>query len=233
MPPGVRSDWYRLKHCCRFQQYRSRKRSSPHWSAHGCTRNDANWSPGIEEKVIMRKLTLLVGVLILNLFSLVASISGQQPTRYSVLMMGKPAGIQTTTIKPEGVREFSFEFNDRGRGPKLTSIIKLNAHGIPISVANSGNDYLKAPVAENFSLADGLAHWKNNAEAGEKKLAAEAFYNSMNGVPEEEALLAAALLKSASKRLALLPEGEASIQRTGELTLNNGTKTQRLNSYEI
>ncbi len=161
------------------------------------------------------------------------SVFGQQTARYSILMLGKPAGTQTSNVRADGVREFAFEYNDRGRGPKLTSSIKLDSNGVPISVETVGNDYLKAPVAETFSYEKGMARWKNTAEAGEKKVATAAFYNSMNGAPEEKALLAAALLKSPNKRLALLPEGEASIERTGEVTVSDGSKTRRVASYEI
>jgi imidazolonepropionase-like amidohydrolase len=159
--------------------------------------------------------------------------SAQEATRSVFLTMGKPSGAQTAVVKADGVREFAFEFNDRGRGPKITSRIKLDADGLPVLIETSGNDYLKAPVSETLTVADGVARWKNAAEAGEKRLTSKAFYISMNGVPEEFALLAQALLKSPTKRLALLPEGEASIERTGELTLKEGDKTRRVTSYEI
>jgi imidazolonepropionase-like amidohydrolase len=162
-----------------------------------------------------------------------ASAHARQETRYTVLMVGKPAGSQTSTVRPDGAREFAFEFNDRGRGPKLKTTIKLDAGGLPVSLDTSGNDYLKAPVSETYAFEGGVARWKNGAEAGEKRLAANAFYNSMNGAPEEFALLARALLKSPNGRLALLPEGEASIRRTSELTLKDGESTRHLLSYEV
>ena len=174
-----------------------------------------------------------VAVCTLCLVAFAGSALAQQVTRYTVLMMGKPAGAQTSVTKPDGLREFAFEYNDRGRGPKLTSRIMLDPDGLPASLETTGTDYLKAPVAESFTVVDGLARWKNAAEAGQKKLTAKAFYNSMNGAPEEEALLAQALLKSPTKRLSLLPEGEASITRTGELTLDNSQKRRRVFSYEI
>jgi hypothetical protein len=171
--------------------------------------------------------------LAVSLFSLAATVFAQQETRYSVLMTGKPAGSQTSVVKPDGAREFAFEFSDRGRGPKLTTTIRLDADGLPVSLNTVGNDYLKAPVAESFTVENGVARWKNTAESGEKKLAAKGFYNSMNGAPEEFALLAQALLRSPNKRLPLLPEGEASVERTGELTLKDGDRTRRVVSYEI
>jgi Amidohydrolase family len=174
-----------------------------------------------------------VAVFTVCLFAFAGSALGQQQTRYTVLTMGRPSGTQASLVKPDGVCEFAFEYNDRGRGPKITSRIKLDADGLPISLEILGNDYWKAPVAESLTVVDGVARWKNAAEAGEKKLAAKAFYISMNGAPEEEALLAQALLKSPDQRLALLPAGEASIARAGEMTLTDDQKTRRVFAYEI
>jgi imidazolonepropionase-like amidohydrolase len=153
--------------------------------------------------------------------------------RYTTLIMGNPAGVQTTTVQPDGSRDFTFEYNDRGRGPRLTSRMMLDADGVPTSVQTSGNDYLKAPVKETFSIRDGLARWQNDSENGQRKLDGKAFYLSIQSMPEEEALLAAALLKTPGHRMALLPEGEASIRRTSEMTVSHGGQSRRVISYEI
>jgi hypothetical protein len=157
----------------------------------------------------------------------------RQETRYTVILVGNRAGFQTSTVRADGAREFAYEYKDRGRGPKYKTTIRLDAAGLPVSLDTSGNDYLKAPVSETFTFEGGVARWKNSAEAGEKRLATGAFYNSMNGAPEEFALLARALLKAPGGRLPLLPEGEAAIARTGELTLKEGDGTRRVISYEV
>lgn len=153
--------------------------------------------------------------------------------RYTVMIMGKPAGVQTSVMRSDGSREFTFEFNDRGRGPKLTSQMRLDAAGIPVSIETGGHDYLKAPVSERFELASGVARWKNPAESGERKLSQPAFYVSMHGVPAEQALLARALLQAPGMRLPLLPEGEARLKRTSEMTVGSGASARRVTSYEI
>lgn len=182
---------------------------------------------------MLRNFMRVLVVCCVCLFALAGSALAQQETRYTVLMMGKPAGAQTSVVKTDGAREFAFEYNDRGRGPKLTTRIKLDAEGLPVSLETSGNDYFKAPVAESLTVANGLARWKNAAETGEKRVSGKAFYISMNGAPEEFALLAGALLKAPNKHLPLLPEGEASIERTGEMSLKNGAETRHVVSYEI
>ena len=180
-----------------------------------------------------RRLATLLSALAVCACAFGFSVFAQDETRYTVLMTGKTAGLQTSNVRPDGAREFTFEFGDRGRGPKLTTTIKLDAAGLPVSLDTKGNDYLKAPVAEVFAFDGGVARWKNTAESGEKRLASNAFYSSMNGAPEEFALLAQALLKSPGRRLPLLPDGEASIERTGELTLKNGDGERRVVSYEV
>ena len=92
--------------------------------------------------------------------------------RYSMLLMGNLAGQQAVWTASDGTLHMFFQFNDRGRGPKTTSIFKLDANGIPIAETITGNDYLKSPVDESFTNAGGTARWKNNAEQGEKKLSA-------------------------------------------------------------
>jgi hypothetical protein len=67
------------------------------------------------------------------------------------------------------------------------------------------------------SFAQGVARWKNSAEAGEQKLADPAFYLSTQGLPEELGWLAHALLKAPGQRMALLPRAKrASSARRAE-----------------
>jgi Amidohydrolase family len=180
-------------------------------------------------------MNIRFGVLAVSWILIPAAVFAQEPVRYTVLMMEKPAGVQTSVVKADAVREFTFEYNDRGRGPKLTSLVKLDERGVPVSVETSGHDYLKAPVLETFKFTqeEGLARWKNNAESGEQKLAGSAFYVSLHSAPEELALLAAALLQAPGQRLPLLPAGEAAITRTSELTLRNGVDSRHVVSYDI
>ncbi|MBM0107237.1 hypothetical protein JM946_21075 [Steroidobacter sp. S1-65] len=111
---------------------------------------------------------------VLTLIALLISTAAAADTRYTVILGGNKAGIQTSSVTPDGVREINFEFNDRGRGPKLTARIKVNDAGLPTQLQTSGNDYLKVPVKETFTLERGVARWENDAEKGEKQLNAPA-----------------------------------------------------------
>ena len=165
------------------------------------------------------------------LLAFAAPIRAQQSTKYTILIMERPAGFQSNVVMADGTRHSNWEFNDRGRGPKIDYTVKVDPDGLPVSMKISGNDYLKAPVAEMFEVTNGVAHWKNQAESGEKKLNGKAFYTSMNG--DEGELLAQALLRSPSHRLALLPDGEASIVRADELSVSDGKQTRHVTLYEV
>jgi hypothetical protein len=151
---------------------------------------------------------------------------------YTVLMAGNRAGSETVTKSGEGVQS-TFEFNDRGRGPRLVSRIRLAADGTIVSLDTEGNDYLKTPVSEHFSITGDRARWKNKGEAGERAVQGPALYVSFDSVPAETGLIAQALLKAPGHRLALLPEGEARIEQVGELEVKAGDRTRKIVHYEI
>ena len=189
----------------------------------------------------MKKLALLFSLL--SLSSVIFPASGAQlapvaaataaaPTRYTLLLMGNKAGFETSAQDPDGSLQLYFEFSDRGRGPKVTEHITLNKDSLPVELTNTGNDYLKAPVDERFSLNQGKASWKNRAEEGEKQISDRAFYVSISGVPEENAILARALL-AAGGRLPLLPEGEASIEKRGQLMVSANGQSRTVVQYAI
>jgi cytosine/adenosine deaminase-related metal-dependent hydrolase len=189
----------------------------------------------------MKKLAFLFPLL--SLSSVIFPASGAQmapaaaataaaPTRYTLLLMGNKAGFETSAQDPDGSLQLYFEFSDRGRGPKVTEHIRLNKDSLPVELTNTGNDYLKAPVDERFSLNQGKASWKNRAEEGEKQISDRPFYVSISGVPEENAILARALL-AAGGRLPLLPEGEASIEKRGELKIGAKGQSRTVVQYAI
>src|SRR5271166_5965892 len=60
--------------------------------------------------------------------------------RFSFLLMGNQAGQQAVWTASDGTLHLFFQFNDRGRGPKTTSILKLDSNGIPVSETVTGND---------------------------------------------------------------------------------------------
>src|SRR3712207_6105925 len=122
-------------------------------------------------------------------------------------------------VSPSGERRYHFEFNDRGRGPRFRTRIVLGEGGVPREIETVGHGYFKDSVEERFSRDGQRARWTTPNERGDTAARAAAFYVTENSVPEETAILARALLAAPGRRLPLLPAGEASIEKTGDVAV--------------
>jgi imidazolonepropionase-like amidohydrolase len=153
--------------------------------------------------------------------------------RYTVLLASHRSGSCTVESPAPGDFRYTFEFNDRGRGPKLTEHLVVSADGLPRLIEVEGNDYLKAKVSERFTLEGGRASWKSQAEQGGKTVAAPSYYVSFNGAPVETTVFARALLRSPGHKLALLPEGEARLEKLGEVEARARGEARQLTQYQV
>lgn len=133
--------------------------------------------------------------------------------RYTVVIAGRRAGSATVAAAKTSVH-VEYEFNDRGRGPKIQADVALEEDGIrPRTFAIRGHNYFKIPVSEDASIEAGHARWKSSGEVGERSLPAPALYVPLEGAPPLDGLNARALLRAADHRIALLPAGEAQIEK--------------------
>jgi imidazolonepropionase-like amidohydrolase len=178
----------------------------------------------------MKKLAVVVFCLLTN--AAFSQTAAEKATRYTILLAGNKAGYETSSQNSDGSLKLYYEFNDRGRGPKITESITLDKDGFPLNIDTSGVDYLKAPTQERFTLKDGVASWKNRSEQATRNNVSRAFYVSLSGVPEEGALLARAALAAGGK-ITLLPAGEASIERRGELKLESNGQPRTVVQYAV
>src|ERR1700733_11478617 len=110
-----------------------------------------------------------------------------QTLRYTIVSNGKTAGSEVDSYSADGHIDSRFEFNDRGRGPKIEAHYTVALDGSPLRTDITGNDYLKAPVDEHFSIEAGVGHWKSASEDGQAAM--PGFYVSNNGPAAELALL--------------------------------------------
>ncbi len=152
-----------------------------------------------------QSLLCAVGILV------AASSLADETQRYDWLTAGNVSGSHVRTIRDDGTRVTDFEFNDRGRGPRLHEELKTGNGGMLVSLQVSGHSYMGAPVDETFSVEDGVARWNSNLEQGEAQ--AGAFYWANEGTLEQLAMLARALLATASGQADVLPAGKASIRK--------------------
>jgi cytosine/adenosine deaminase-related metal-dependent hydrolase len=169
-----------------------------------------------------------IRLLALAAVTLSACAHTSPPQTRAFILGGHRAGTETVTTSGN-TRTIDFEYNDRGRGPKTHTVMTMDAHSVTTSLKTDGYDYLKVAVSETF----GNGAWSNGAEKGTATVKGEAIFASMYGPPEETAVLARALLAAPKQRLALLPAGEGSIRRVGELNVSAAGKTQHITCYEI
>lgn len=66
-------------------------------------------------------------------------------TRYTILLMGNTAGFETSALNADGSLQLYWEYNDRGRGPKIHERMVLDGSGLPTRLESSGTDYFKGP----------------------------------------------------------------------------------------
>lgn len=179
----------------------------------------------------MSKPRLLVLVVLCLALSLCAADQQSQTLRYTILMNARQAGSEVDTFNSNGQLDSSFEFNDRGRGPKLSARYAIGADGLPLRTDVTGNDYLKAPVDEHFAFENGHAQWKSTSEAGQATM--RGFYISSNGPFAEGALLVKALLKAKNGTIKLLPAGETHLERLGETTVQDHGQKLHVTEFAI
>lgn len=182
----------------------------------------------------MRSIRLtVVAFLILACPSLTVSAEEPREIHYGLSVLGNRAGSAVSRFEADGTQVYTFELNDRGRGPKTTSRYKLDAKGLPTSVETTGNDYWKNPVDEKFTRENGRASWKSSSEHGDREVREPAFFLSLNGPPQELMLLAKALLAAPDHRLPLLPTGEARIEEVTSRPVQAAGHTQTVHLYSI
>ena len=105
----------------------------------------------------MRSTALLLVALCLAapLSALDQQDSSSRTLRYSIYSAGQKCGVEVDTFSANGKLTSTFEFNDRGRGPKIEAHYVLAKTGMPLRTDITGVDYYKAPVDEHFSAERG------------------------------------------------------------------------------
>ncbi|MDB5976282.1 MAG: Amidohydrolase family protein [Nevskia sp.] len=162
----------------------------------------------------------------------VPALAAAPMERSVVLTQGHPSGFQEVRQEAGGIVAH-FEFNDRGRGPKMDVQYRLAADGTLQRVDAGGVNYLKAAVDEHFLLQKGQASWRSAGENEKRAVAAPAFYQSIDSTPEEFTLLVQALLKAPGQRLPLLPAGEAQLRKVSDETVAGKGGSAQVSLYAV
>ena len=143
-----------------------------------------------------------------------------------------PSGQNAMWTTPDGTVYEFYQFNDRGRGPKTYSTYRLDRRGLVTFEETKGVDYMKNPVNETFSMQDGAATWKNQAEDGHHDNSAGRYFVDLDGGPTSFFLLVKALLKNGNK-ISLLPGGEASLRELKTVAVEADGKKVSVTLYAV
>ncbi len=153
-------------------------------------------------------------------------------TRRVVVSLSRPSGTSVATLSADGTLTVAFDVHENGRGPHADATIHLASDGTIRSFEAHGHHELMAPVDEVFVLEGGHARWKSHEESGEASVSRPTFFVPIADLPDALGLLARALL-DAGGTLALLPGGEAHIERAGDATVDSAGRSRHLVAYAI
>ena len=179
---------------------------------------------------------LLLSAIVLPWLSLSPLHAGEAPAgkRYQLDYGGNKSGSAVTYSDSARERRYTYEFQDRGRGPKIEQRVVVDEKGIPVVVEITGLDYWRNPVDERFELRDGKASWRNPSETQPgKALSGPAYYLAIETVPQEVELLARALLAAPGQTLPVLPSGQARVAKVASAEAEAGGKGRKVDLYEI
>jgi imidazolonepropionase-like amidohydrolase len=153
-------------------------------------------------------------------------------TKYDFVSSGVVKGSQTTVRLPDGSFEVHYQYTDRGRGPKLRSAIRCDKAGFISSLQTTGYNYLKVTVDERFTSRNGTASWSNSVEKETQPSLSPRFYISMEGTPEEGAIMVRAALRAQDASISLWPSGATKVSAVKTLAVTNGRISKRVTMYE-
>jgi imidazolonepropionase-like amidohydrolase len=144
----------------------------------------------------------------------VSSASSSAATRrYTVFAGPRPSGRATVSVHGN-VRDVDVDASDRGVPTRLHQHFVLDRDGLPSSLRVSGSDR-GAPVDERFTRGErGGMYW------------------SRAGTPEDQAILARALVRAGGS-LPLLPSGAATLTKGEPIVVRAGKRQKRVTPYEL
>jgi imidazolonepropionase-like amidohydrolase len=171
--------------------------------------------------LIRKRLCFIVTVL---LFQYQGYSQNKDTICYSIVFSGNIKGYDKIVQHKDGSYEEWYQYNDRGRGDSIHTIYRQDAEGFPTFIAARGKDYMKNEVAEDFSVSEGKARWKNNAENEEHAAGNKLFYTGLkaNGGNMIKAL------KANHNKIQLLPFGEVNLQVLQQHNIGKGAGIKKL-----
>ena len=177
-----------------------------------------------------RKIILLFLPAIISIAS--QTFAFTDTTRYTILTSEKISGKQLIWSDGVGKVSYLYEYNDRGRGPKLRVDLTVE-NGEVMTRKASGVDYYKGNVLETFEIINGVAKWKNDIEEGQKNISGPIVYDPLNSVPGEIEWDLRLLLKQHTHEIEALPGGRVKVEHVKSHTAKVNGFPEELELYSF
>ena len=152
---------------------------------------------------------------------------------YDWLTLGNKSGELLVRMPAANTYQVQFEFNDRGRGPKIEEQITLTETGLIASHEITGHAYMGAPIAETFYTRNGRAQWQSKIEQGSEDADPNRIWLSANGTPYAFAKLAKFLLSQPDGRAQAWPQGELAVQPLARLNIEKDDESRTILLHAI
>jgi hypothetical protein len=129
----------------------------------------------------------------------------------------------------------NIDIKNNGRGPTSRVEYSFDGDGALSGVRMTGNAWFGARISERFSASGGKAKWTTTTDRGERRLDPGAGYHYLTNefAPDDLALLAARARPGGYATIALLPQGEAGVQRLGTYPVNTGNGPETIELYAV
>ena len=143
------------------------------------------------------------------------------------------AGQQVITEHGNGSFSATLDLSWNNRVVSIKETLQLNDKGLPAAFAASGTSAFGAPIAESFSLEDGVGRWVGNKDDGMLQSGTPRFYVPVDEAGASSHALMKALLASPTRSVDLFPSGTARLDALKTVTITNGKNTEQVTLYAI
>ncbi|MBN8445041.1 MAG: amidohydrolase family protein [Gammaproteobacteria bacterium] len=165
----------------------------------------------------------------LTLLSLAGIAHADEQRRYTILVdNGVKAGEQIVDINAKGETKVRFIFKDNGRGPELNETITLNADGTIASYVGQGKSTFGSIIKESYQRQGNQASWTAGESKGSAKVDGSALYLPVDGSAEISSISINAIARSGKDHIALLPSGQLTQKRVGDLIVEKAGEKQQV-----
>lgn len=164
-----------------------------------------------------------------TLLSLAGIAHADEQRRYTILVdNGVKAGEQIVDINAKGETKVRFIFKDNGRGPELNETITLNADGTIASYVGQGKSTFGSIIKESYQRQGNQASWTAGESKGSAKVDGSALYLPVDGSAEISSISINAIARSGKDHIALLPSGQLTQKRVGDLIVEKAGEKQQV-----